>query len=375
MSLEFTFEELAKPTTKLIPNAIYRGKTPIRYGSRPLDALFKGVVDENGNNEQRALGTAGGIRSRFCGVSGEDGALGYIVIRNNKTGDIYKNSYNSQTKVLTYYGDNNVIKQDPLSSKPRGNRNLMWQFEYSYGRRDDQLKNICPIFYFESVTPNSEEQEFVGIAYPYVKGKEIEEVMKIEETHSGIKNYKFQFTIVSEIVSKNWIYDLLLGEKSSKYAPRSWREYLNTVKLKKIYQRKGFVREADYKYTISENHINLNNRVAQNELRQELIKLRKKCEVCEVENPNLLIASHILPWEKHDAEAGEFDDLMLLCANHNLLLDKKLITFSPKDGKIKISNEIKKDEYKLLNIDSDICIEMSQQRKEKFKNHNILFQK
>lgn len=373
MSIEFTFEELDKPTTKLIPGAIYRGKNPIRYGNRPLDALFKGVVDENGRNEQKGLGTAGGIRSRFCGNAGEDGALGYIVIRNDKTGEIYSNNYNPQTKELTYYGDSNVKGQDPLMSKPRGNRNLMWQFEYAYGRGNDQFKNICPIFYFESVTPKSEEQKFVGIAYPYVKGKEIREVVEIEEPHKGIKNYKFKFNVIQDIVSKRWIYDLLLGEKNSKYAPASWTEYLKTIKIKNTFRNNNTINEKYHEFSVSEH--NLNSRITQNELRRELIYLRKKCEICGISNPNLLVASHILPWEKQDIEAGTFDDLILLCVNHDRLLDRKLISFSPQNGKIKISKEINIEEYSLLNINKDIYIEMSQERQKKFVSHNYLFRK
>lgn len=232
MTIEFSFDELANPSTKLIPDAIYRGKSPIRYGNRPLDALFKGIVDENGNNEQKGLGTAGGIRSRFCGNKGEEGALGFIVIRNDLTGEIYKNEYDNRNKLLTYFGDNNKINQEPLLSKPKGNRNLLWQFEYSYSFHKNQLNNICPIFYFESVTPKSEEQKFIGIAYPYVKGKGIEQVVQIEESEIGIKNYKFQFTIVPEVVSKSWLYDLLMGKKDSINAPESWKTYFNSVKLR-----------------------------------------------------------------------------------------------------------------------------------------------
>ena len=73
-------------------------------------------------------------------------------------------------------------------------------------------------------------------------------------------------------------------------------------------------------------------RVNQSVFRDSLLKKYKTCCLCKVENPSLLIASHIKPWavsepgEKLDPQNG-----FLLCPNHDALFDGGYITLRMMD--------------------------------------------
>lgn len=388
MVKEFSFEELALSGTDLIPNATYHGKRPIRHGNRPLDALFKGIVDENGNNEQKGLETSGGIRTRYIGNKGSDRPLGFMVIRNDLTKSIYPNKYDETTNILTYYGDNNKVDQDPLEKQRKGTRNLKWQFDYAYNKNNCDKKRYCPILYFESLEPNKAEQKFIGIAYPFVAGKKYEDVVKRVETN-GISNYRFQFTVVPEIVTKQWLYELLLGNKgNTSSAPLSWNKYHERLALlettSKISLEEDIQEEftnyflgdpfKDESITTSYKLTKAKSRIGQLKIRNKLLKTRKSCELCGISNSNILVASHILPWSTYADDRGNLYNVMLLCANHDKLIDRKLISFNPQNGKILISKQIDKVEYKMLGLTDQLRIEMNEQRKKIFEEHNHLFQ-
>lgn len=231
MNLEISFEEAKLSTTDLIPQAIYLGKLPNQHGNRPLDAIFKGIVDENNKNEKAGLDGGGGIRTRYVsGSNNSDRVTGFIVIRNTKKESEYPNQFNAETSVLTYYGDN-IRNRDPLNTPKKGNRNLKRIFDYLFDKSLPYEKYICPILYFESVTPGSTEQKFVGLAYPYVEGVSYGELVSLYGI-DGVSNYKFKFTIVSERISKAWLYELLIGNKGiSNIAPNSWNKFYNNYIL------------------------------------------------------------------------------------------------------------------------------------------------
>lgn len=73
-------------------------------------------------------------------------------------------------------------------------------------------------------------------------------------------------------------------------------------------------------------------------------------------NKELLIASHIKPWNKSDPneKVNEFNGL-LLCPNHDRIFDKGLITFDD-NGKIIISKHLKQLDRILVNVRDDMFI-------------------
>lgn len=74
--------------------------------------------------------------------------------------------------------------------------------------------------------------------------------------------------------------------------------------------------------------------------KKRLYEVYKKCALCEIEQPELLIASHIKPWsESSNKERLDVYNGLLLCPNHDLLFDRGYITFN-KHGQILLSTKL-----------------------------------
>ena len=111
----------------------------------------------------------------------------------------------------------------------------------------------------------------------------------------------------------------------------------------------------------------IKTRVNQSVFRERLLNKYTTCCLCKVQNPALLIASHIKPWtasepnEKLDVENG-----FLLCPNHDALFDGGYITFGD-DGKIIISDRLSEVDCIFTNIQSSMKIQLSEKNKEYLK--------
>ena len=89
---------------------------------------------------------------------------------------------------------------------------------------------------------------------------------------------------------------------------------------------------------------------------------------------DLLIASHIKPWSEssNEEKLDPYNGLLLL-PNYDKLFDKHLISFDD-DGKIIISPQIKKEEYKVLGISAnDKLFNVFKQNKPYLKTHRKKF--
>lgn len=105
-------------------------------------------------------------------------------------------------------------------------------------------------------------------------------------------------------------------------------------------------------------------RVNQDFFRAELLRRYCKCCLCNVNTPDLLIASHIKPWslskpkERMDVENG-----FLMCPNHDKLFDKGWISFD-ESGKIMISKSLSEEVKKAMNVDDNMSIYLTDGNKE-----------
>lgn len=106
-------------------------------------------------------------------------------------------------------------------------------------------------------------------------------------------------------------------------------------------------------------------RINQNTFRSMLLaKYQNKCCLCNVNTPDLLIASHIKPWslsepkERMDVENG-----FLMCPNHDKLFDKGWISFD-ESGKIMISKSLSEEVKKAMNVDDNMSIHLTDGNKE-----------
>lgn len=115
-------------------------------------------------------------------------------------------------------------------------------------------------------------------------------------------------------------------------------------------------------------------RIGQGKYRKDLIELWEKCSVSECNMTDLLIASHIKPWSEssNEEKLDPYNGLLLL-PNYDKLFDKHLISFDD-DGKIIISPQIKKEEYKVLGISAnDKLFNVFKQNKPYLKTHRKNF--
>lgn len=118
----------------------------------------------------------------------------------------------------------------------------------------------------------------------------------------------------------------------------------------------------------------------QDELRSRLItKHGCKCLLCSATNKELLIASHIKPASECDIYGkADIENAFLLCAIHDKLFDKCLISFSFIDGRIMISNSLTEDEKNEFHLVEGYCLPeelMTEKRIEYLMWHNDEFHK
>ena len=79
-----------------------------------------------------------------------------------------------------------------------------------------------------------------------------------------------------------------------------------------------------------------------------------KCVLCSIDTESMLIASHIKKWSDCTSNAERLDDNngLLLCAHHDALFDKHLITFDETSGNLIVSPTLSVAEQANLDIAS-----------------------
>lgn len=114
-------------------------------------------------------------------------------------------------------------------------------------------------------------------------------------------------------------------------------------------------------------------RINQGAIRKNsLKKYNSRCAICNMNAEELLIASHIKAWtDSTESEKGDVDNILLLCPNHDALFDKHYISFDA-FGQIIISPQINSENQKLLNINTDMHIELSDKMKDYMDYHRKL---
>ena len=118
-----------------------------------------------------------------------------------------------------------------------------------------------------------------------------------------------------------------------------------------------------------EQEIIIKARVNQSKFRQQLLDRYKKCCLCSVSNPDLLIASHIKPWCESEAnEKLDIENGFLFCPNHDKLFDSALISFD-NDGKIIISNNLNKADRDAIGVNENMVIELTDKNKKYLAHH------
>lgn len=113
----------------------------------------------------------------------------------------------------------------------------------------------------------------------------------------------------------------------------------------------------------TEKEIIVNARIGQGLFKKKLLTRSRECEICGLDISSLLIASHCKPWSESDNfERLDVNNGLLLCANHDGVFDKGLISFDS-DGQIVISSKVEAKNYQLLNLNQQIKININPAQK------------
>lgn len=118
-------------------------------------------------------------------------------------------------------------------------------------------------------------------------------------------------------------------------------------------------------------------RVGQGSFRKLLIEQRGcTCQLCSINFPEVLRASHIQRWaDSSPEERLDLQNGLLLCANHDVLFDRHLITFDVNTEELLISPSIPEEQFEELKLNNPKKIHFSDRMKAYMKKHNDLFEK
>ncbi|KAF1306121.1 HNH endonuclease, partial [Candidatus Enterococcus willemsii] len=325
----------------LIPGNIYKGGNKGNIGDDPFTSLL-------------GVGNSGGMRPKV----NQDGKLAYIVLISNSSNQHeYPDEFDSSNNLLTYYGDQRKPGKHFAETKHKGNINIKKLFELSYN--GDSIE-LFPCFYFEKIEGKGRNYKYIGLAYPFVKNKTFEEVchiLNIQSKTGSINNYKFLFTVDSKtIVTREWLNSLVKNQTDiKKSAPASWINFIKDRSIELFSDKdsnalyNNYIEEKSEVYSTGNTKREANSRIGQSLVRKAVLNKYDKCQLCGINYRELLNISHIIPWNESDTEEivkqfgentrGDIDNILLLCANHDRLFDRKLISFDDTGG-ILISNKI-----------------------------------
>ncbi|MCL0055904.1 restriction endonuclease [Dehalococcoidia bacterium] len=205
-----SFAELSN--TDLTVDALYEGGSFGSIRDEPLSKLL-------------SIQNLGGFR-----YSGTGGNKNFVVLYSSGENPDWPDSLDVSTGIFRYFGDNRE-QGDIHETERRGNLLLKECFDAVHlGSR----LNVPPFFIFAKAPTekSSRTVQFRGLAVPGSKHHSPQDdLVAVWRSSAGnrFQNYISMFTILDEnIISRDWIQDLLNGVKNSNHAPDSWRRWVET---------------------------------------------------------------------------------------------------------------------------------------------------
>ncbi|MDT4763287.1 HNH endonuclease signature motif containing protein [Sphaerochaeta sp. PS] len=118
--------------------------------------------------------------------------------------------------------------------------------------------------------------------------------------------------------------------------------------------------EGPYALVQTEKRQSILARTAQGLYREKALKLwNYECAVTQVQEPKILIASHIKPWrESSDQERVDARNSLILSPTYDKLFDLGFISFKPENGKILLSSAISSRDWEKLKVDDSKELKM-----------------
>lgn len=151
-------------------------------------------------------------------------------------------------------------------------------------------------------------------------------------------------------------------------------EELDSNKIPEDHSLRGFKKHK--KPTNTERAGMVMSRVGQGWYRQALLeKFKHRCAVTGLDMPEILIASHIVPWRSSsESERLDEDNGILLSPHYDALFDKHLISFED-DGNILISSKLSSEQILALGISCYCKIHVTEGMKSYLQRHRVEFRK
>ncbi len=75
-----------------------------------------------------------------------------------------------------------------------------------------------------------------------------------------------------------------------------------------------------------------------------------QCALCDIDQPELLVASHIIPWSTDESKRLDLDNCILFCSIHDKLFDKGFIAFDGNLNLIVSDNLSKRTQKYVVNL-------------------------
>ncbi len=207
------------PKTDLIVDAIYEGGQAGNAGDDPISKLIPGI------------GNMAGFR-----YSGKGNRKKIIVLYTSGEDKDWPDTFDLNTGMFTYYGDNRTPGHELHDTPRKGNLILRQTFMDLHSHDPDEYNLIPPIFIFtKHPTENSSRSvQFRGIAVPGFSGlSSTYDLVAIWKSTKGqrFQNYKAIFTMLDiAIVSREWIYDISSGEYLTENTSDIWKIWIKSKK-------------------------------------------------------------------------------------------------------------------------------------------------
>lgn len=168
-----------------------------------------------------------------------------------------------------------------------------------------------------------------AVAFKLVNFASLDPTLKKRGIKGAINTSKLDKEIWNEFYS-NWDAALIESEKLLAKIKHTTIEKLTKIELKDI-PKEGKEKERLVKTRVNQSLFRT----------MVLATYNNTCCITGIDNSDLLIASHIVPWSKDEKNRLNPTNGLCLNALHDRAFDKGLITISAKDYTIKVSSKLK----------------------------------
>ena len=211
---KFTYEEL--DNVDLFIDAIYMGPRPLKTGYAN-DVLTKFIKVQNEGGFRKAIN--------------HDKSIAYLVLLLTGYNPAWPDDFDTETGILTYYGDNIKAGTD-IENTPKGGNTILRQMFDNLAKGGDSLQKIPPILLFQKVG-KSHDVKFLGLAVPGVPNLHADEYFStVWRTQDGVRfsNYVAKFTVIKieeSCIKKEWLFELKKdSSKAMSLAPKTWKSFV-----------------------------------------------------------------------------------------------------------------------------------------------------